>query len=313
MTDLFSDFLSTLLGSAFEYFDDLLLKLITNMLYVEELFSNALSTDSITNVYNYIYAFACCLVALKFLTKGFKIYILWRDGDADSSVQDMLIGVAQASVVMAGFPYCYGLMADVTEKLADGIMSNFGFGALSSAAMTQLMGSGGLFELIIILIYAVMVFVLYIKMIKRGVELLILRLGLPFATLGLVDSDFGVFKGYIQTLIKTLLTSVIQITLMSMSIRVMTNFSFVNLICGMAIISTAFSTPALLQNILIPTGGGNTFNKVYMGARVAYCFMAMAADSEEEQGYKVRIRNAIIFCVCAECIVGLIALVNSYF
>ncbi len=268
MTELFSEFLSNLLSSAFERFDALMLKLITNMLYVEKLFAGALSADSIVNVYNYIYAFACCLVCLKFLTKGFKIYILWRDGDADSSVQDMLIGIGQASVVMTGFPYCYDLMADVTEKLTDGITSNFGFGTVSVSALAQLFGSGGLFELILILIYVIMVFLLYIMLIKRGVELLILRLGMPFAAMGLVDSDFGVFKGYMQTLIKTLLTSVIQITLLSLSIRVMTNFSIVNLFCGMAIISSAFSTPALLQNILIPSGG-NTINKIYTGVRMA--------------------------------------------
>lgn len=47
--------------------------------------------------------------------------------------------------------------------------------------------------------------------------------------------------------------------------------------------------------------------------RVAYCFIAMAMDGDEEQSYKVRIRNALIFCVCAECIVGLFSLFKSYF
>ncbi len=270
MTDIISDFLNNLIGGAFGSFDAIMVKLLTNMLYVEKLFSSALSTDSITKVYNYIYLFSCCLVALKFTTKGFKIYILWRDGDADSSVQDMLIGVAQASVSMAGFPYFYGLMADITQTLSDGIMSNFGFAAVSAADLIQLYNfNAGLFELIIILIYVIMVIVLCVMLIKRGVELLILRLGIPFASLGLLDSDFGVFKGYMQTLIKTLLTSIIQITLLSLSIRIMTNISIVNMLCGIAVISTAFSTPALMQNLLIPTGSTNVINKIASGARIA--------------------------------------------
>ncbi|MEA4894075.1 MAG: hypothetical protein VB064_02305 [Oscillospiraceae bacterium] len=48
-------------------------------------------------------------------------------------------------------------------------------------------------------------------------------------------------------------------------------------------------------------------------ARVVYCFIVMAMDGDEEQTYKVRIRNALIFCVAAECIVGLISLFKSYF
>ncbi|MEA4895910.1 MAG: DUF6102 family protein, partial [Oscillospiraceae bacterium] len=241
MTDIITSFLNNLISGAFDGFDAIMLKLLENMLYVEKLLSGALSTNSITNVYNYIYAFACCLVGLKFLTKGFKIYILWRDGDADSSIQDMLTGSAQAAVAMAGFPYLYDLMADVTEKLSNGIMSNFGFSSVTMTDLFKLNATGlGIFELIIIVIYLILVIVLYVMLIKRGVELLILRLGVPFASMGLLDSDYGVFKGYMQTLIKTLLTSIIQITLLSLSIRIMTNLSIVNLICSIAVISTAF-------------------------------------------------------------------------
>ncbi|MEG2268328.1 MAG: DUF6102 family protein, partial [Acinetobacter sp.] len=264
MTELIAEMLNKMIGEAFGYFDSLMISLIENMLYVEKLFSNVLSADSIMNVYNYIYAFACALVCLKFLAKGFKIYILWRDGEADSSIQDMLVGIAQAAFVMAGFPYLYDLMTDVTKALSNGIMGKFGLAEASATQLFQLYTSTGmLFELIIILVYAIMVFVLYIMLIKRGVELMVLRLGVPFAALGLVDSDLGVFKGYMQTLVKTLLTSIIQITLLSLSIRIMTNFGVVNLICGMAVISTAFSTPALMQNLLIPTGSTNIINKVY--------------------------------------------------
>lgn len=48
-------------------------------------------------------------------------------------------------------------------------------------------------------------------------------------------------------------------------------------------------------------------------ARIVYCFCAMSVDSDGEQTYKVRIRNALIFCVFAECIIGLIDLFKSYF
>ncbi len=48
-------------------------------------------------------------------------------------------------------------------------------------------------------------------------------------------------------------------------------------------------------------------------SRVIYCLVAMAVDSDEEQSYRVRIRNALIFTVCAECVMGLMSLFNSYF
>lgn len=46
--------------------------------------------------------------------------------------------------------------------------------------------------------------------------------------------------------------------------------------------------------------------------RVVYCITAMAADNDEEKTYRVRMRNALIFCVAAECIVGLVDVFLSY-
>ena len=48
-------------------------------------------------------------------------------------------------------------------------------------------------------------------------------------------------------------------------------------------------------------------------ARVVYCLIAMSMDGDEEQTYKVRIRNVLIFCAIAECIVGLLDYFKSYF
>jgi hypothetical protein len=271
MSDIILDFLNNILSGAFGSFDTLLGQMLGDVLYIEKLFSSALSTDSITKVYNYIYVFCCVLCSLKFCTKGFKIYILWRDGDADSSIQDMLTGVAQAVVVMVGFPYCYDLLASVTLTIGTGIMGNFGFSnvSMSDLASILLNPQKGIFLGIILLIYVIMVIVLFVMLIKRGVELLVLRLGMPFACTGLLDSDFGAFKSFVQTLIKTMFTSIIQITLFSLSIRLMTTISIMNLLCGIAAISTAYSTPTIMQGLLVPTGSTNIINKISSGARIA--------------------------------------------
>ncbi len=56
--------------------------------------------------------------------------------------------------------------------------------------------------------------------------------------------------------------------------------------------------------ILIPVGAA---------ARIVYCFIAMAVNQDDCDSYKARIRNALIFCVASECIVGLIDVIKSYF
>lgn len=51
---------------------------------------------------------------------------------------------------------------------------------------------------------------------------------------------------------------------------------------------------------------------VAASARIVACLIYMQMD-EDGSAYKKRIRNALIFTVLAECVVGLLDLVASYF
>lgn len=48
-------------------------------------------------------------------------------------------------------------------------------------------------------------------------------------------------------------------------------------------------------------------------ARILYCLAASAMDADEEQSYRVRIRNALVFTILAEVISGIVYIVLSYF
>ena len=115
-----------------------------------------------------------------------------------------------------------------------------------------------------------MVFIMWITLIKRGIELLILRLGVPFAAVGLIDSDMGAFKGYMQIFLKAAFTTVIQVGLLSWAFRVAGTFEFANLMIAIAIISAAFATPLMMQQFLVATGGnGGVTQKVYSAGMAA--------------------------------------------
>lgn len=268
MTDLIKGFFVDALNEAGATFDDKLISTLKSMLRIETLpaTSGILSGSVVEEIYQYIYTYVILLVVLKFLWKGFQIYVLWRDGDADSSPQDMLMGAIQAVVVTVGFPYLYGIMADGTTEFANGVLSLLHVTSDSEIGITigANIATLGLVELIIEIIYLVLFAVLYVQLIKRGFELLILRLGVPFACMGLIDSDFGVWKSYLQTFWKTLFTSVIQIILLSISMPVV---ELGHPIIGIAIISTAFSAPNIMQQFMVPTGrGGGVVNKIYTGS-----------------------------------------------
>ena len=95
--------------------------------------------------------------------------------------------------------------------------------------------------------------------------MLILRLGVPFATLGLLDSDMGMFKGYMQIFIKTGFTTVLQVTMMSLAFRIIGTFNLSNILLAITAMTVALSTPVIMQQILIAggSGGGGITQKAY--------------------------------------------------
>lgn len=226
--------------------------------------NTTINPETFTAAYRYIYSIVIGLLILKFLWKGFSIYILWRDGDADNSPQDMLTGSVQALITALAFPELYNIMADVAGEFAKRLMNVFGLAGSDLYEWESANLGVGLVEIVCMLVYLVLLIVLYVRMIQKGFELMILRLGIPFACMGLIDSDYGIFKSYMQTLFKAVFTAVIQVVLLSASLPVMV---LLHPIWGIAIISTAFATPTLLQQFLIATGRGSGITqKVYSGA-----------------------------------------------
>ena len=105
----------------------------------------------------------------------------------------------------------------------------------------------------------------------RGVELMILRIGMPLACSGLLDSDKGVFREYIKTFFKGMLTVMIQISLCKLGVGMMMNVGInMNIFWGIACMVLAIKTPAFLRDLLVPAGGGTggVINQVYHSVRL---------------------------------------------
>ena len=271
-----NNWLTDFANDAFGLFDRLMLDMLDTVFHAETLVASSgmvlLTEEVLQDVYSFIYGVACGLVVLKFLMKGFQIYILWRGGDADASPQDMLIGAGEAVVVMICFPWLYERAVDIFTFISDGIMGRLGAVDVKLGQAILNGGSaGGNIALIFGLVFLVLVFVLWIRLMMQGFELLVMRLGLPFATVGLIDSDMALFKSYIQVFFKTGFTVIIQISLMSLAVRLIASIQQheINLFAAIALVSTALATPKLLSQFLTPQGGGGGLQKASSLAMVA--------------------------------------------
>jgi uncharacterized membrane protein len=91
----------------------------------------------------------------------------------------------------------------------------------------------------------------------RGLEIMILRIGLPLACVGLLDNDKGVFKTYINKFFQSTLAVVVQICLCKLGVGMMMNVGVnMNIFWGIACIVLAIKTPRFLSDFMVPTGGG---------------------------------------------------------
>ena len=69
----------------------------------------------------------------------------------------------------------------------------------------------GLVTAIFGLVFVIVYFILYFQFLMRGLEILILRVGIPLACVGLIDNDKGVFKPYMSKFFQSALPSLIHI------------------------------------------------------------------------------------------------------
>lgn len=256
----FSDLLLKFLNEASELWATIFVELGGTVFFIEKMIGAVFSNEDISKIYLFVSSFAVSLILLKMLTKGFMTYVLWRDGDPDAPVQQTVVNLVFAVALVILFPTIYQWYADVSIWLIENLITNtFGTaendkwieGLLVQAAKNLALG-------IVAVIFLIMMFILYIQMIKRSAELLVLRLGFPLACMGLLDSDNGVFASVVKMFIQTSLTTTIQLFLMNLSIRlfISPNADASALFICIAFCGAAFGAPKLLQFIMLPQGGG---------------------------------------------------------
>ncbi|MCO5385323.1 MAG: DUF6102 family protein [Desulfosporosinus sp.] len=257
-----------LLNGAIAYINDLLTGIVPMTLYAEQYMTTLSGSNIADTLFNILFGFGVSLIVLKFLKKGFETYILWSDGDADEEPLSLLTNFFKALAVAVCFPTLYQWMADIVEDMTNqlltaiGVTTNYGWQAWVNG-----ISSMGLVTAIFGLIFIICYFMLYFQFLMRGLEIFILRVGVPLACVGLLDNDKGVFKAYLNKFFQSMLAVVVQIVLAKLGVGLMLNM---HVFWGLACMMLAIRTPRFLQDFLITTGGGGggVINNVYHSVRL---------------------------------------------
>lgn len=246
--------------------DTMLESLIPIALQAEDFMATLTGSHWFYTVYNIFFAVGVSLVVLKFLYKGFNVYIGWMEGDPDADPIGLLVNFVRALAVAIGFPIIYTWVCGIVTTLTDQVLNAIGFSMqMGFMALIAGLATGGLFLTLIMLVFFIMLLVMYIQFLGRGIEMLILRIGVPFACTGLLDSDKGVFGAYVKKFLQTALTVLIQIVLCKLAVGLMLN---AHPFWSVATIMVALRTPKMLQEFILPYGGSGMVNTVYHTSRL---------------------------------------------
>lgn len=267
MTGLLTDLLVDLIGgvdgainSAFNSLMDTCFNAEYQLTHI--LGNQVISLDSLKLL---IFTFALSLIILKFLKKGFDIYILWTEGEADTPPLTFIVYFIRAVVVLICSTVLYNWLVDVVQSLGKSMLESLNVAqTMDITSSIAGIASAGLFSAIMAIIALILLFVLWVQFIIRGAEIFVLKLGFPLACIGLVNADGGVFTQYIGKLFKSMLTVLVQILCCKLALLLV--FSG-QLIYAIAMIILAIKTPKMLQEFMLGGGGGGISNVIITASK----------------------------------------------
>jgi hypothetical protein len=256
-----------LLNGALIYMDTLLKDILPISLYAEKYMTLTTGTNLLESLYDILFGFGVAVMILKFLKKGFEIYVLWTDGDPDEEPLYLLTNFFRAMAVAICFPTIYTWIGQMVEELTNQLLVVIGQSTdYNWQVWVNSISSLGLVTALFGLVFVVCFFILYFQFLMRGLEMFILRVGIPLACAGLLDNDRGVFRAYTQKFVQSMLTVVIQIALAKLGVGLMLQS---HVFWGLACMMLAIKTPRFLSDFLITSGGGGgVVNNVYHSVKL---------------------------------------------
>lgn len=245
-------------------FGDKLLNVVSIALYPEKVMSS-MNVGGFDDVSKIFLEFGISMIVLKFLKKGFETYILWTDGDPDAEPVGLLINFFRAMAIALCFGVMYGWLANIIIDGTDRVLNAIGLSTdIDFSSLLARIVNGRIFYAVFTLVFFIVYLILYIQFIGKGIQMLMLRIGLPLACVGLMDADKGVFKTYIQKLLQVSLTLLVQVVLTKLAFTFMMGGDS---LWGLAALIMGIRTPRFLQEFLVlPEGNG--ISNIYSGARI---------------------------------------------
>lgn len=251
LVELIQNFISgseSTLNSIFNSMLNLVFYIERELMYVPQGASLAQAKIDFNAIYQIVFNFATYLLVIVFIAKAIKTYFMMREGDNEQNPVQLVIGMLKAVIIMICFKEIYTIGVGIIEEFLNSILNVMPMQNTNLAEALSNNIQGGIFTAVACLVLLICWLLLICQFIMKGIELLVMRIGIPFASIGLLNSDGGVFPDYIRSFLMTAFTLVIQLSLLNLSIiTLLTN----KLVYGIAIAIVAVNTPMIMSKYMI--------------------------------------------------------------
>ena len=251
LVELIQNFISgseSTLNSIFNSMLNLVFFIERDLMYIAQGAILAQAKVDFNAIYEVVFNFATYLLVIVFIAKAIKTYFMMREGDNEQNPVQLVIGMLKAVIIMICFKEIYTIGVGIVEEFLNSILSVMPLQNTNLAEALSNNIQGGIFTAVACLVLLICWLLLICQFIMKGIELLVMRIGIPFASIGLLNSDGGVFPDYIRSFLMTAFTIVIQLALLNVSIlTLLTN----KLIYGIATAIVAVNTPMIMSKYMV--------------------------------------------------------------
>ena len=251
LVELIQNFISgseSTLNSIFNSMLNLVFFIERELMYIPQGAILAQAKVDFNAIYQVVFNFATYLLVIVFIAKAIKTYFMMREGDNEQNPVQLVIGMLKSVIIMICFKEIYTIGVGIVEEFLNSILSVMPLKNTNLAEALSNNIQGGIFTAVACLVLLICWLLLICQFIMKGIELLVMRIGIPFASIGLLNSDGGVFPDYIRSFLMTAFTIVIQLALLNVSIlTLLTN----KLIYGIAIAIVAVNTPMIMSKYMV--------------------------------------------------------------
>ena len=260
MTKIILDLLKNCIEGGGDIANGFSLSFLSLVFQFEETFWSSIGVNNpvnMTKLFASILTISLSLITMKFLHKLFATYIGGYEGDSNTSPTQLVLNYARALAVAAAGALLFGIFSDMMMEIATELLKAVS-GNTTPSSLIEIMvenfkSSLNLLQGLLRFIYFVCFLILLIKFYVMGAEMFVLRMFFPFACVGLVDSDKGMFAPVLKQILNVGCTAIIQILLLRISMVIAVHEKYLP---ALAFIMLAMKTPQTMQFIMFTNGGG---------------------------------------------------------